>query len=460
MKWSMFCLAGVAVLGAAQDWNPLPPKRTGPLAVPTAAYWEAIERTAAMANDQRARQMVQDQGLALLNLTWEDTGRYKNSAVGPNISDMTIQVGFTHPDSRAATVRAMPVIRYPNFSDRTTDLDPRDFTLMVGNHRGGGLQRVSLYDFLANPSRFMSSPRSWPAQKRTLLAPRDQDGVLVSAQACFLPIPGSGKATFNPVVFNYQSSPGNPAVLTLLATREGTSMTVIDNQRDAFAAGSIWGQRLFHNLNGRRTSLTGQRESAWRQTDEGRAHQGGNQPESGLNMVLLVQVPLKQREPEPRPLPAFSAQAGASGAKAEKRLGIENAVIGHGDVEGPFTETDGLAVERDPRFPVRVTVQFYKATADGHILPEDVRQIKQQLDRVYDLGATAGSLVTDGDTGRPTEYVGCKVQPRSWWTDFWTRYERSTGTSRAVAVVRLRRLLGSGYEAKPVSDLYLRDLLR
>ena len=51
-------------------------------------------------------------------------------------------------------------------------------------------------------------------------------------------------------------------------------------------------------------------------------------------MVLLVQVPLKQREPEPRPLPAFSAQAGASGAKAEKRLGIENAVIGHGDVEG------------------------------------------------------------------------------------------------------------------------------
>jgi hypothetical protein len=30
--------------------------------------------------------------LQILNLTWEDTARFKGSAVGPNISDMTIQV--------------------------------------------------------------------------------------------------------------------------------------------------------------------------------------------------------------------------------------------------------------------------------------------------------------------------------------------------------------------------------
>jgi hypothetical protein len=33
-------------------------------------------------------------GLKILNITWEDTGRYKGSSVGPNISDMSIQVGF------------------------------------------------------------------------------------------------------------------------------------------------------------------------------------------------------------------------------------------------------------------------------------------------------------------------------------------------------------------------------
>ncbi len=44
-----------------------------------------------------------------------------------------------------------------------------------------------------------------------------------------------------------QSAPTNPAVLTVLATRESASVTVIDNQRDGFKAGHTWGQRLFFN---------------------------------------------------------------------------------------------------------------------------------------------------------------------------------------------------------------------
>jgi hypothetical protein len=65
--------------------------------------------------------------------------------------------------------------------------------------------------------------------------------VLVSAQAAFLPIPKEGEAEFNPVIFNYQSYAGDPAVLTIVATREGTSATIIDNVRDAFPAGFSWG---------------------------------------------------------------------------------------------------------------------------------------------------------------------------------------------------------------------------
>ena len=70
-------------------------------------------------------------------------------------------------------------------------------------------------------------------------------------------MPRGGDAEFNPVLFNYQSVPGDPAVLTLLATREGTSVTVIDNVRDGFQAGQTWGQRLFFNQDGERASLTG-----------------------------------------------------------------------------------------------------------------------------------------------------------------------------------------------------------
>ncbi|MFO0002224.1 MAG: hypothetical protein ACK559_13915, partial [bacterium] len=94
------------------------------------------------------------------------------------------------------------------------------------------------------------------------------------------------------------SYPGDPAVLTILATREGTSITVIDNQRDGFEAGRTWGQRLFFNKNGERASFTGQRFSDF----EAQAQASGQRDPDlaaggeGLNLVLLFQVPLTQRE--------------------------------------------------------------------------------------------------------------------------------------------------------------------
>ena len=59
---------------------------------------------------------------------------------------------------------------------------------------------------------------------------------------------------------------------------------------------------------------------------------------------------------------------------------MENAVIGHGENEGPFTEIANLPIERDPRFPVRVTVQFYKATSNGVVSEADMAEIAAQID--------------------------------------------------------------------------------
>jgi len=433
-----------------------------------AEYQRTIAATANMVHDPQTRALVQKYGLDILNLTWEDTGRYKNSAVGPNISDMTIQVGFEDPTTGTFEVTCMPVIRYPNFRDLTCDLDPRDFTLLVGNHKGEPLRRVSLYDFLAHPRSYLTNPASWRGEKHSLLAPRDTR-VLVSAQACFLPIPKSGKATFNPVLFNYQSRKGDPAVLAILATREGTSVTVIDNERDAFRSGSVWGQRLFFNANGQRASLTGERESDFvakggDRTSPTPGVPGQPQNTSGLNMVLLIQVPLKQ-QPPPVPRAKIGFEKMISPCQAAYPVpsfgsDIEDAVIGHGKLEGRFTEIDNLAIERDERFPVRVTVQFYKATSNGVATEADIAAIKANIERIYVQSEDAGSLVTGGKTGRVTEYEGAKVQPTDWWEDFWERYEASTGIGRHEAIVRLRQLLGSHFRQEPACELYLRDLLR
>jgi hypothetical protein len=277
---------------------------------------------------------------------------------------------------------------------------------LVGNEKGGERHKVSLTELLGDLRRYLSKPESWKGDRRSLLADRDTH-VLVSAQACFLPIPKEGAAEFNPVLFNYQSFAGHPAVLTVLATREGTSVTVIDNERDAFHAGRTWGQRLFFNQHGERASLTGKRKSEYvpipRPGEPQVERPEVNDP--SLNLVLLVQVPLKQAPQRRRNLSPVKKEMNMKSARGgrEAKSDVEDAVIGHGRVEGPFTEIANLAIERDPQFPIRVTVQFYKATSIGVVSADDVESIAAQIRRVYKDADYVGSLVTEGYTGRPTE---------------------------------------------------------
>ncbi|MCJ7551352.1 MAG: hypothetical protein MUQ30_16890, partial [Anaerolineae bacterium] len=49
---------------------------------PDPEYIEAIEKTAAMVWDTRAQALVEKYGLNIVNVTWEDTGRYYDSSVG------------------------------------------------------------------------------------------------------------------------------------------------------------------------------------------------------------------------------------------------------------------------------------------------------------------------------------------------------------------------------------------
>ncbi|MFT0788777.1 hypothetical protein NW858_12990, partial [Synechococcus sp. H55.10] len=172
--------------------------------------------------------------------------------------------------------------------------------VLVGNEKGKPLRAVSLRELLGNLRRYLHNPRSWAGNRNSLLAPRDSY-VLVSAQAAFLPIPAGGSAQFNPVLFNYQSYPGNPAVLAILATREGTSITVIENRPEE-GWGEIWGQRLFFNQNGERASLTGQRLSDFQAQQAAeptpRDPDSAEVPEEALNLVMLIQVLLKQRKVE------------------------------------------------------------------------------------------------------------------------------------------------------------------
>lgn len=401
-------------------------------------YQRVIAKVTNMVHDPDLSSRVRRRNLALVNVAYEDTGRAQGSVLGPNISDLTLQVRRRDPSGRFES-SIMPVIRPPNFVDRTGDVPSDRFFVRVGNERGQSLTSIPLTDVLKNLKGFAARPDSILGDGNVFAA-RDTH-FLVSAQAVFLPIPKSGKAQFNPVLFNYQSAPGSPAVLTILVTRQGTSMQVIENKaEDATAAG--WGQELYFDNKGQRAAFTAERKS---DVAERIAAQGGPKTEDdrtalqkGADVLFLVQVPLKHAQlgrlggalPSGAPggggmAPSASAPAAAPMKKAapapaaESAAGpkdtsdVEQAVLGHGPNVGPFNEGHRLRLERDPKFPIRITVQFYKATSNGAVSDIDLDSISRSIGSVYEHADAVGSLVMpDGDPRRPTAWQ--KV-PHEWF---------------------------------------------
>ena len=422
------------------------------LALPAAAksiaykpYHQVVQQVSSMVYNSSAQSMARSKGLSILNVLWEDTGRYKGSSVGPNISDVTIEVQTEDQQGRTSSA-LMPVIRYPNFHDKTADIKLDSFNIRVGNERDGvSPYTVKLRDFLASPTRYMSLPNKGAIKGGTLLSPRDKH-VLVSAQAAFLPIKQQGKATFWPVIFNYQSTQGHPAVLTLLVTRQGTSMTIIDNSRDTVSGGRSWGQRLYFNKGGQRAPLTAERLS--QVMAKGVTSNGESAASLGAdaNLLMLIQVPLKVNRPRRQYMgyggAGLAAEAAPMASAPAKKMArtrddsdVEQAVLGHGATEGPYTELDGLTIERDDRFPVRVTVQFYQATSNGVISQQDVDGFARLIKKVYSSGDYVGSLVTEGHTNRPTEWTGASAPPAGLsWKDFPGLVERCQKHHGAIGV--------------------------
>lgn len=408
-----------------------------------------VERVMRMPTDDNVKRLAEAHGLGVMSVTWEDTGRYKNSAVGPNITDMTIQVEV---GSRG---QCMPVIRHPNFADKSGDIDPSKFYLLVGNEKKGQLlKRITLKEFLSDITQYLSLPDKGSI-KGSLLADRDTH-VLTSAQACFLPVPAQDKAEFTPVAFNYQSSVGDPAVLAILATREGTSVTIVDNSRDK--ASGFWGQRLYFNKEGEKCPITAERLKEVKAKQE-KELGFSNLPDKGADMVLLIQVPLKQKPPTRGFASGQSLNcvvyccAAAPGDLMSRSKGIEvsdvdRAVMGHGEAKGPFIELDNLTIERDTQFPIRVTVQFYKCTSNGVVNEADLKDIAEDINKVYADADFVGSLVTEGETTRVTEHASKqRTAPANWWPEFWAKHAKENpGATVPGTQARLQELFGDRWK--------------
>ncbi|KAL6047622.1 CRIM domain-containing protein [Balamuthia mandrillaris] len=264
------------------------------------AFTTLVNKVMRMTSDSKASKLVGNHGMSIQTVSWEDCARSKGSCWGPCISDMTLMVKD----------HALPVIRYPNFEDLTWDVEMDKIPLVVGNElQDQQLYTVSLTEYLQHMKLYLSKPDSWTGSKTSLHAAERDSHVIVSAQACFLPVPQSGDATFNVSLYNYQSYSGDPAVLAIVATAQGTSAQVVEN-------GS---QKLYFNKHGEKASFIGQRLSDARKEKQ----QKGEEPAKNLdapmskeeqqqNVIIIIQVPLKQKGSNRRGLFMMPSVASAS----------------------------------------------------------------------------------------------------------------------------------------------------
>ena len=158
----------------------------------------------------------------------------------------------------------MPVMREPNYTDKTWDVAIEKIPIVVGNQTSNPdehLQTISLKDYLKHFSDFMSNDvyRNNNTKINLLRSGNKDSHVIMSSQACFLPIQQGQETKFNVALYNYQSRPRNPAVLVIVSTSKGSSAQIIEGTT----------QYLVFNNNGKMADFVGERVSDVRMKKEG-----------------------------------------------------------------------------------------------------------------------------------------------------------------------------------------------
>lgn len=339
------------------------------------------------------RALAAEHQLSVNRVTWEDSSREKGSCWGPNISDMTLRVDNTN----------MPVIRSPNFEDTTWDVEMSNVSLIVGNEQSGGQTRsVSLDDYLRNFSQYNGGRDLGDEQEGLYCAERDSH-VIMSAQSCFVPVPQGGESKFSVSLFNYQSIADDPAVLVLVSSATGTSSQTVGDSSD--------GNALYFNDAGKKCPFVAARladDREQRGVGEAVDSKTLTGEEAARNCLLIIQVPLKPQKERPVFDVCYQMESCCAPLDFQCDEGsvetsdIDHAVLRVGDSEGEFPPLPAKMV-RDTRYPVRVTLQYYKATSNGVFSSDAMADVAQQLLAARRFGENVGSLVTQGDTGRPTE---------------------------------------------------------
>jgi len=349
---------------------------------------DLVSKIVSIASNNELQKFAHKHELNINQITWEDTGRSKGSCMGPNITDMTLRL-----DKDGAL---LPVIRRPNFSDETADLSIEQFELPVGNENGKDITKIPLRKFLEKPKDFIKTD----GKLESLFDEKRDKEILVSAQYCVLPL-YEGTCEFNVHMYNYQSSSTEPAVLVLVVSSQGTSAQVLNGNSP-----------LYFNDNGRACNFKAERMKDVRKREDKSEAMEMTAEEKEKNCLYIYQIPLKIKQEynnydlSTNMIEECCFQDDCFDFEdCEMERGMDDAILQKGESHSDFVGVNNKDLERDFQFPIRCTLQFYKVTDSVDITESVFEDMNTKINDVYTKGINQGSLVTNGFTGRSTEWV-------------------------------------------------------
>jgi len=371
-----------------------------------------VREVASIHTNEQACEHAKKHGLSITSIQWTDVSRYKDmfgnniSCWGNNITDACLRLS-NHSIN-------LPVIRFPNFVDKSVVLPISDAHFKLVSTRG----EIGLLDYLK------TGIKDSTGNVVDLSCELDtKHGVLTSAQQSILPLE-NGTCEFNSYVFNYQTyDPSNPGLLFILSTSTNTSPQTAVNRM----------QTLYANQNGQACNLTATRLKEDRIL-RGKSTEGEMDAEElKRNFLIVYSVPLKQRAQLRRSLgdddcsdtlqclEACSASFQSNSSKKKEsyvnsmnissnmnvmmslsaqvdkvgmrtKVGIDHAMLGVGKAVGRFENgTEHVLLERDPTKLVRADVAFYSVTDSGTLEESVFRAVREKIDALYANGKAVGS---------------------------------------------------------------------
>ncbi|AYV77858.1 MAG: hypothetical protein Edafosvirus2_37 [Edafosvirus sp.] len=415
-----------------------------------------IDTVASLANNSKLCTIANSYGLSINNVAWEDCARDKNSCYGKNISDSTLCV------ENGSYSRKLPIIKHHNYSDKTCDIDISNFQVTIGNENGTDLKRISLEEYIKNLSKYTGNDK---IKGQEFFLERDKKGILVSGQFCLLPLDHT-QTEFNVKLYNYQSRPNNPAVLVIIVSSAGTSTQLITNGDTKLyfnkngKACNFLADRLKEDRRKKGKALEGKMDLDEQERNalfiiqiplkikpvERHPYYGFGGPESKFSGGFGSQVGGGIAYPCATPASSWGTATPANNSwgtatqcvapadydwgftfgitnesfgmsdysvtKSQeqnmlKSLGFDHVVLEAGKPHSDFIGTKGsdnqhIFFERNPDFPIRLTVQFYSASDRADVSEETIQMMSEKINNLYKSGSAFGSLVMT-TTKRPTE---------------------------------------------------------